>query len=142
MPSFRRPFLLPLIGALALAGCTTPAKDSSTNFKGPEAEVAKAVDRLQNAKRDAAQICSGVLAPQLARAIAARSNGKSCKDALSPVLDDVDTFSMKVRDVKINGDKATATVASDVPGKDPVTTFSLQKFGQDWKITGLGATKG
>lgn len=142
-----RPRLLvfPLAAVLAAgaSGCAgqPAAKDSSAkNFSGVQAQVATAIEDLQDAgaKRDQNKICTTLLAKELVAKIAA--SGQSCPDVLKKNLADADTFEMDVKKVTVDGNAATAVVLSDggADGTDQTDTFSLVKESGGWRISSFG----
>ncbi|HEX8104521.1 MAG TPA: hypothetical protein VF533_18030 [Solirubrobacteraceae bacterium] len=135
MPRPRPRTLLPLI-AVALAGCTAGQATSAGKFKGEEKKVAEVVDDLQTAgqAKDAGEICSRILAPELVDKLAAP--GRSCSDEVDKALDDADDFALDVKDVAVTGTTATARVedADDKPRE-----LRLVKQSAGWRIASLGA---
>ena len=135
-----RPLLLLLALAAVLAGCG-PAPSSSSNFKGAEKDVAQVIEDLQsNAQsRKPSAICNDVLSRALADKV--KSGGSDCAGEMEKVTGDADDFELKVTDVTITGNTATATVkARRGDDKNASTTFSLVKEGGDWRLSDLGAS--
>jgi len=105
---------LPLISAL-LAGCgdDEPAapQQSSPSVSGGQRGVLETIDALQTASRkgDGDTICGDIFTAKLARSVEAAAK-RSCAEEVREQL-----FSPKAeisvgRDIKVNGDEATATV--------------------------------
>jgi|SRR5215207_8976930 len=130
--------LLPLVLALALAGCQqTPT--STNDFKGDEKAVAQTIEDLQaDAQgRKPGEICSNVLSRELADKV--KSAGNDCTTEMEKVTTDADDFELEVTDVAINGTTATAKVEARREGKkDAVTTFTLVQEDGDWRLSNLG----
>jgi hypothetical protein len=127
--------------ALTLSACGTSGNDSSSDFKGEDKAVAKAIEDFQSASRkgDEDKICTDLLAPALVNKIKTASKG-TCQDALNDSLQDVDSFELDVKKVSVNGTSATATVQSDSGGdKKASDTLTLTKVGNQWKIAELGS---
>jgi hypothetical protein len=132
--------LLPLVAALALAGCAQ-APTSTNDFKGSEKAVAQTIEDLQsNAQgRKPGEICSNVLSRELADKL--KSAGNDCTTEMEKVTGDADDFELEVTDVTITGTTATATVkARRGDKKDAETTFSLVREDGDWRLSNLGAS--
>lgn len=121
---------------LALAACTTGQTSSTGSFKGEEKQVAQVVEDLQAAgeKKDAGEICSRILAPELVDELSAP--GRSCTQEVDEALDDAESFALDVEDVQISGSGATARVKD---GDDAVREVRLVKQGAAWKISALPA---
>jgi predicted small secreted protein len=131
----RRLVLAPiLLAAVALAGCTTAGSGSSSKkFSGAAGDVADAVGDLETAgkRKDADRLCSELLARSLVEKLDA--GGTSCKQEMKDALADADEFALSVRDVKVSGNEATATVRQGSDG--PTRTIQLVKEGTRWKAS-------
>jgi hypothetical protein len=124
--------------AVALSGCGSAAQDSSKDFNGEERKVAAVIEQLETAARkdDVDRVCKKLLAPSLLDAV--KKKGTNCPTAVKDSFKDADSFDVKVDDVKISGDSATAKVTSGASGsKQKTDTFLLERDGTTWKITGL-----
>src|SRR3954447_10908941 len=131
--------LLPLAVAVALAGCG-PAAKSSNGFKGSEKDVAKVIEDLQSdaQRRKPSAICSDVLSRALADKV--KSGGSDCAGEMEKVTRDADDFELKVTDVAITGDTATAKVtARRGSDQNASTTYSLVREGGAWRLNALGS---
>jgi hypothetical protein len=130
--------LLPLMLAAVLAGCG-PAPTSSNQFKGTEKDVAQTIEDLQSdaqARKESA-ICNDVLSRALADKI--KSSGSDCAGEMEKLTGDADDFELKVTDVKVTGNSATATVESRRGSdKKAKTTYSLIREGSSWRLNDLG----
>jgi hypothetical protein len=133
-----RRLALPLLLLLAaiLSGCAaTGSSSSSKKFAGAAGDVSKAVDDLQAAgqRKDAGKLCTQLLARSLVSQIG--ESGATCKSELDKALADSDDFKLDVRDVNVNGNKATATVLQGDPGS--TRTIEFVREDNRWKATGF-----
>ena len=134
------PRLLPLALVAALAGCG-PAPSSTSSFKGDEKAVAKVIEDLQSdaSGRKPSAICSDVLSRALADKL--KSAGSDCAGEMEKMTGDSDDFELKVTDVTITGNSATAKVqARRGTDKNATTTYTLVREGNDWRLNDLGAS--
>ena len=132
--------LLPIVLVAALAGCAQP-QTSTNDFKGAEKDVAQTIEDLQsNAQsRKPAAICSDVLSRALADKL--KSSGSDCTAEMEKVTNDADDYQMKVTDVAITGNTATATVESRRgDDKTAKTTYTLVREDGGWRLNDLGAS--
>ncbi len=131
--------LLALALVAALAGCG-PTPSSANKFKGADKAVAKTIEDLQsNAQaRKPSAICRDVLSTALADKL--KSTGSDCAGEIEKLTGDADDFDLKVTDVTVTGNTATAKVkARRGDDKNASTTFSLVKEDGDWRLSSLGA---
>jgi hypothetical protein len=136
-----RPWLrsLPLLLAVAIAGCGQPAT-SASDFKGAKKDVADTIEQLQTAaqNRKPEDICSDVLARSLVDKV--KTSGHDCVTEMEKVTGDADDFELDVKAVTITGATATAQVKARKGGKDnAVTSFALAREDGKWRLTSLGA---
>jgi hypothetical protein len=126
--------LIALLLAVATAGCAQ-SSSSAGKFQGTERDVAKAIDDLSSAasRKNEAKICDELLTKELAQSL--KSTGTDCETEISDAIADSDDYDMTVKDVSVSGPTATAVVENN----DRTATLRLQKVGQDWRISGLGA---
>jgi hypothetical protein len=132
--------LLPLALVAALAGCG-PAPSSTSSFKGNEKAVAQVIEDLQSDAqgRKPSAICSDVLSRALADKL--KSAGNDCAGEMEKITGDADDFELKVTDVTITGNSATAKVeARRGSDKKATTTYTLVREGNDWRLNDLGAS--
>jgi hypothetical protein len=132
--------LLPLALVAALTGCG-PAPSSTSSFKGNEKAVAQVIEDLQSDAqgRKPSAICSDVLSRALADKL--KSAGSDCAGEMEKITGDADDFEMKVTDVTITGNSATAKVeARRGSDKKATTTYTLVREGNDWRLNDLGAS--
>ena len=133
----RRLAALPLLVlAAALPGCTTAGTSSSSKkFSGAAGDVADAVGDLGSAGRssDAGKLCTQLLARSLVTRL--ESSGSSCTQELDKALDDVSDFTLDVRDVKVDGTQATATVREGDSG--PTRRIEFVREADRWKASGF-----
>jgi hypothetical protein len=129
---------LPLVLAALAAGCTAQSS-SSADFDGEQQDVAEVIDKISSAGQTGSgqEICDDVLAKGLADRMAA--GGASCAQELDDALKDADDFDLSVESVAIDGDTATAEVKGRDGDEDRVVTFELERTGQDWRVSSLGA---
>jgi hypothetical protein len=133
----RAPLLLAvLLLALLLAACGQ-AGDSTGDFEGTQADVAQVVEDLQAAAQDEdpERICRTLLARSYVQQLEER--GLACRDAVGAALDDADGFELEVRDVAVQGDRATARVASGTGEAAEQSTVRLVREGDNWRISAL-----
>ena len=136
-----RPLLrsLPLLLAVAIAGCGQPAS-SASDFKGAQKDVADTIEELQTAaqSRKPADICSDVLARGAVDKL--KASGNDCVDEMEKISGDADDFELDVTDVTITGATATARVEARKGGKDDaVTSYTLAREDGKWRLTDFGA---
>ncbi len=132
--------LLPLALVAALAGCG-PAPSSTSSFKGNEKAVAQVIEDLQSDAqgRKPSAICSDVLSRALADKL--KTAGNDCAGEMEKITGDADDFELKVTDVAITGNSATAKVeARRGSDKKATTTYTLVREGNDWRLNDLGAS--
>ena len=135
-----RPVLrsLPLLLAVALAGCGQPPS-SAGDFKGAKKDVADTIEQLQTSaqSRKPEDICAEVLARGLVEKL--KTAGHDCVDEMEKVTGDADDFELDVTAVTISGATATARVKARKGAKDDaVTTFTLAREDEQWRLTDLG----
>ena len=131
----RRPvtLLALLLSTAALSGCTAaPQNTSAGDFKGAEADVAKAIDDLK-ASRNPDEICKDYLTQAYARSLAA--GGRDCQDEVEAMIRDVAGTDLDVRKVTISGSTAQAEVRQG--GKS--ATFELERGSGGWQISSFGS---
>jgi hypothetical protein len=131
--------LLPLALVAALAGCG-PQPSSANSFKGTDKAVAKVIEDLQSDAqgRKPSAICSDVVSRALADKL--KSAGNDCVGEMKKITGDADDFELKVTDVTVTGNTATAKVkARRGTDKNATTTYSLVREGNDWRLNDLGA---
>jgi uncharacterized protein YceK len=135
-----RRLLLPLIAALALAGCGAQAQQSSSaeKFQGEQRAVAQKVEDLQEAgeSRKPEDICSEILASALVQQLEAA--GVDCADEMENAIDDADDYDLDVQKVTISGSTATVTVRRGDDG--PTETMEFTKENGQWRATALSGS--
>jgi Putative lumazine-binding len=127
-----------LLAAAGLAtGCGASSSNSASDFSGVKKDVATTVDDLESAakKSDEVKICRDLLTPSLIATLRA-ANKSSCDTAVNDAIKDADTFDMTVKSVNVTGNAATAVVDSKRKSTDD--TFTFEKVGGSWKISGFG----
>jgi hypothetical protein len=129
---------LPLLLAVAIAGCGQPSS-SASDFKGAEKDVADTIEELQTAaqNRKPSDICSEVLGRGLVEKL--KTADHDCVDEMEKVTNDADDFELDVTEVTISGATATAQVEGRKGGKaDATTTYTLAREDGKWRLTDLG----
>jgi hypothetical protein len=133
--------LVALLAALpfALGACGQAAKDSASDFKGDQKNVAQTVEDLQSFARkgETDKICTELLARDLVAKITSSSK-HPCDQALKDAIADADAFELQVQKVTVAGDKATAVVKSEAGDTNRTETLQLVRDRNAWKIASLG----
>jgi hypothetical protein len=129
-------FLTALAAALALAGCGAAQSSSAEDFQGQEKAVADVIEELQSAGStgDEAKVCDELISPELAKRFAAGDS--DCHEEVSKALSDADDQELRVTDVSISGDTATAQVRAGDDSKT-TATFELQRRRGRWFISSI-----
>jgi hypothetical protein len=121
--------LLPL--TLIVAGCG--GGDQAAAVRSTLTRFAQAT-----ARQDYRTLCRQILAPSLIRNV--EQIGLPCEIALSRGLGAVRQPKLVVRSVKINGDRATASVHTSAANQAPLDgTVGLQRLGGSWRVSTLAA---
>jgi len=129
---------LPLLLAVAIAGCGQPAS-SASDFKGAKKDVADTIEELQTSasSRKSADICADLLARSYVDKL--KTSGNDCVDEMEKIAGDADDFELDVKAVNITGNTATADIEALKNGKDgATTTFALEREDGKWRLTNLG----
>ncbi len=123
--------------SLALSACGTQPTASESKFEGEQQEVAKVVDELAAAgvARDAERICTEILAKQLVAEL--KSAGGDCVSEMDRAIEDASDYDLRVKSVKVTGNRATAQVTQGESGT--VVTFSFVKEAGEWRASALGS---
>ncbi len=134
-----RPAVVLGLLALAVTGCGEAPRDSAQEFKGDERAVAAVVERLESAARDndPAVVCTRLLSTRLLEAL--RAQGTNCPTGVREGFRDADSVDLTVEDVEIRGTRATATVEYRSRSEDRKATLQLDREGNAWKLSSLGA---
>jgi hypothetical protein len=134
-----RPAAVLSLLALAVAGCGAAPRDSAQDFKGDERAVAAVVERLESAARDddPAVVCTRLLSTTLLAAL--RRQGTNCRTGVKEGFRDADSVDLTVADVQIRGTRATAKVDYRSRSSDKSATLQLDREGNAWRISSLGA---
>jgi hypothetical protein len=130
-------FAVPLLLALALAGCGTQGQTSSVdNFtNADQRDVAQQVENLEDAgKRNKPDdICSDILSKSLVSEL--DSAGTDCATEMKKAIEDANDFDLEATKVTINGDNATVEVKR---GKDgPTERMEFARENGQWRATSL-----
>jgi hypothetical protein len=131
-----RAALIVLVVAAVVAGCGSTS--SATNFAGAERSVAEQVEELEAASesRDGERACSEIFSSALRTAM--RADGSSCAVQVEEAMRDADDSALEVRDVTVQGDRATAEVTARVGDAERRRTLELVREGNSWRIDSLG----
>ena len=120
---------------LALAGCTATPPSSAGDFKGAEQDVAKVVDDMQKAGRTGKPdtLCNDIFTAELANRFKAGS--ATCVDEVEKAMRDVNDYDIKVTDITITGNTATAKVEQ---GREKRSgTIGFQRIGNSWRVNSI-----
>ena len=130
----RAPALLcaPLLG-LGLSACA--ATVSTSGLKGEAKAAGETVKDLQSnaTAGEAKKICQDDLAAAVVKRLAGASGG--CQEAVKKQLTEIDSVELTVESMQVTGATATARVKSVYSGKKKISTMSLVKEGDKWKIS-------
>jgi hypothetical protein len=109
---------------------------STGKFSGENKAVAQTISNFQSDVSTAKEsnICQKDLASALKIRLSTARGG--CQQAIKNQLGQVDTFTLTIEAVAVNGAAATATVQSTYSGKNATSTLTLVKEGGQWKISG------
>jgi hypothetical protein len=128
---------VPLLAALALAGCGAQAQNDSSvdTFRGEDRNVAQKVEDLQEAGegRNPEDICADILAASLVDEL--EEAGSDCQQEMQKAIDDADDFELEVLDVNVTGTTATAEVRRGDDG--PTQTMQFTQERGEWRATAL-----
>ncbi|MGI8728619.1 MAG: nuclear transport factor 2 family protein [Solirubrobacteraceae bacterium] len=124
---------------LAVAGCGAAGGDSAEDFEGEKQQVAATVEGIEEAALadEPGKVCEALLSGALLATL--KKQGTNCETAVSDAFDDADSFDLAVEDVEIDGDKATAKVASGRGDSKKTDTLDLVRDESAWKIASLQA---
>ena len=123
--------------ALALAGCGASEPSSAERFQGTERQVAQVVEDLQRAAlaRDAEEVCADILSPDLVREI---EEGGPCVDEVEKAIAESGDFELRVTDVTVQGERATARVQQG-DDRRRAADYELVREDGRWRVSGFGA---
>jgi len=129
--------VVPLLLAVALAGCGQAAGGSSERFQGSERAVADVVEDLQRAgeREEPAVICDEILTQDLVRAL--DEAGTTCREEMTKAIKDADDFDLRVRDVTVTGQTARATVERRQGAGEETTVFEFRLVNGQWRASSL-----
>ena len=131
----RRTLAIAVVLALGLSACGSSDSDSKPSGTAQE-QITKVVDNLSTAgqRRDAERICKDILAKQLVEEL--KSAGGDCLTEMDRAIKDATDFDLKISQIKVTGNSATARVRQGDDGDTAV--FSFVKEGDVWKASALG----
>ena len=127
-----RPTLL-IVMAAGLSGCGG-AGGASGDFEGAQAEVAEAIERLETTgtrQEGAGEICRDLLTQELAARLA---TGSTCETEIRQAIADADLFDLRVTDVAVDGDRATAEEVRAAGDSRAEGTVQLVRERGDWRV--------
>jgi hypothetical protein len=128
-----------LLPVLALSGCAPSGGQGvdTGRFQGESKDVARTLDDLTDAARrkDGQRACAELLSRRIVDALG-RAGG--CQKAMEDQFGDADAFTLDVKSIQVDGDRATARVESDFNGVKRVTTLPLVREGNSWRVDQTG----
>ena len=132
----RSTLVLAAVLALSLSACGAATSTQNDKFKGAQQDVVKVVDALAAAgtRGDADKICTEILAKQLVTEL--KAAGGDCVTEMDRAIKDATDFDLKISQIKVTGNSATARVRQGDDGDTAV--FSFVKEGNVWKASALG----
>ena len=131
----RRTLATAAVLALGLSACGSSDSDSKPSGTAQE-QITKVVDNLSTAgqRRDAERICKEILAKRLVDEL--KTAGGDCVTEMDRAIKDATDFDLKISQIKVTGNSATARVRQGEDGETAV--FSFVKEGNVWKASALG----
>jgi len=133
-----RPLAL-LLPVLVLTGCAPSGGQGvdTGRFQGASKDVAKALDDFSSAARrkDGQRACAQLLSRRIVDAL---DKAGGCQKAMKDQFGDADVFTLDVKAIQVNGDRATARVESDFNGDKRTTTIPLVRESNSWRVDQAG----
>jgi hypothetical protein len=120
---------------VALAGCSATPPSSAKDFKGAEKDVAQVVDDMQKAGRTGKpdKLCDDIFTADLANRF--KAGAATCVDEVEKAMRDVNDYDLKVTDITVDGNSATAKVEQ---GKEKRSgTIGFQRVGGAWRVSSI-----
>ena len=127
-----------LLAGLVLTGCLSVSDDGSKKISGAPKEVASVVARLEVAtrRREYKVLCDDLFT----RSARARAGGKDCVALLRETAKDVQRASIRLLDVKVQGNRAQARVRTTAQGQTAVEeTIDLVRERGRFRISALAS---
>jgi hypothetical protein len=121
--------------AFAFAGCSATPPSSAGDFKGADRDVAQVVDDMQKAGRNGKpdKVCNDIFTAALAEKF--KAGNATCIDEVEKAMRDVNDYDIKVQDITITGDTATAKVTQ---GREKVNgTIGFERVGSSWRVSSI-----
>jgi copper chaperone CopZ len=119
---------------IGLSACATTV--STSGYKGEAKEVAQTVKDLQSdvTAGEEKKVCNNDLAAPIVKSLSSFKGG--CQQAIKNQLAEIASFELDVQSIQVTvpGHAATVKVKSKYSGKSRVSTLSLVKEGNRWKI--------
>ena len=125
---------LAIVAVLALGVSACGASESTPDT--PQEAITQVVDDLSTAgqRRDAERYCKEILAKRLVDEL--KTAGGDCVTEMDRAIRDATDFDLKISQIKVTGNTATARVRQGEDGDTAV--FSFVKEGSAWKASALG----
>ena len=127
-----------LLAAVALTGCLPGSDEDPKPIKGAPKEVADVITRLERAtqRRQFGVLCDQLFTPSARK----RAGGKECVTLLRETAKDVRRARIRLLDVRINGNRATARVRTTAEGQTAVEeTINLVRDRGRYRISALAS---
>ena len=125
----RRPLVAVLAVCAAVSGCGGPSDSEQVH------ETVVAFQKATAAK-DYQRLCDRLLSPKLVQEV--ETQGIPCEVALKKGLGDVESPTLTIGRIEVDGDKATAQVNTSAAGEAPSRdTLQLTKVNGQWRIASL-----
>ncbi len=127
-----------LLAAVVLTGCLASSDEEPKAIKGAPKEVAAVIARLERATQ---RRQFGVLCDELfTRSARTRAGGKDCVALMRETAKDVRRARIRLLDVRIGGDRATARVRTTAEGQTAVEeTIDLVRERGRYRISALAS---
>jgi hypothetical protein len=137
MPSSLKRASLQSCAVLLVIGVSACATTVSTSgYKGEAKDVAQTIKNLQSdaTAGDEKKVCENDLASSVVKSLSSAPGG--CQTAIKDQLKEVASFEVDVQSIQITsaGHTAAAKVKSKYSGKNKISTISLVKEGDKWKV--------
>ena len=104
----------------------------------PEDDVRDVVTRFgqASAKKDYQTICDQLLAAALVKNV--EQYGLPCELAFQRSIGDVEAPRLRLGEVRVDGERASARVTTTAAGQQPsIDTLALRRVGGEWRIAAL-----
>ena len=125
-----------LLAAVVLTGCLPGSDDEPEKTKGPPRQVANVIERLERAtqRREFGVLCNELFT----RSARARAGGKDCVALMRETGKDVRKARIRLLDVEIDKNRATARVRTTAEGQTALEeTIELVRERGRYRISAL-----